>query len=317
MSMLLRTEMERLIDQEQLPSTFYPLAARFYLPLADAIASAQRRAGHSWMVGINGAQGTGKSTLCQFLELALRHQHNLNCVSISIDDLYYTRGERELLARNTHPLLRTRGVPGTHDVSLGIAVCRQLLAADQHTQTLIPRFNKTIDDRLPPEQWSKFIGGIDVLLFEGWCVGNRPQLPDSLGIAANTLERDEDQNGSWRRYVNNSLQHYQPWFDMIDQLIMLKAPSIDAIFRWRNEQEQKLATRQRSQDPDASHQLMDENQINRFVQHYQRLTTFNLEDMPNRADCVFHLDENHEITSVSGPLVATMELGNEHQNHAG
>ena len=315
MSELLRTEMERLIEQEQLPSSFYPLAARFYLPLADAIADVKKRADRPWMVGINGAQGTGKSTLCRFLELVLRNQHHMNCVSISIDDLYYTRQEREQLAKNTHPLLITRGVPGTHDVSLGINVCKQLLAADENTQTLIPRFNKARDDRFEPEQWTKYRGKIDVLLFEGWCVGNRPQLPDALSEPVNALEQQEDSNGNWRRYVNNSLQYYQPWFDMLDQLVMLKAPSMAAIFRWREEQEQKLAARHPASAKD--NRIMNSAQIKRFVEHYERLTTFNLEDMPERADCVYHLNEAHLITRVSGPLAATMKLDDGLSDHAG
>lgn len=312
MSEQLRTEMEQLIQQEKLPPKFYYLAARYYLPLAEAICNAQRQAGRPWMVGVNGAQGTGKSTLGRFLQLFLQRVHGLRCVAISLDDFYYTREEREQLASNTHPLLVTRGVPGTHDVSLGIAICKQLLVADDSSVTMIPRFNKAVDDRFPPEQWSRHQGKTDVLLFEGWCVGNRPQLPDSLGEPANQLEASEDASGLWRQYVNNSLQHYQPWFAMIDQLVMLKAPSMGAIYRWRFEQEEKLA---------AAHQgdqsrIMSREQINRFVQHYERLTTYALEEMPDRADCVFFLDEGHNITGVSGPLSEKMNTETEDSSSA-
>lgn len=302
--------MEQLIEREKLPSSFYSLAARFYLPLSDTIAKAQQQAGKPVMIGINGAQGTGKSTLGHFLELFLQHKHNLNCVCLSIDDMYYTRAEREQLAANTHPLLITRGVPGTHDLSLGISVCEQLLAADENSQTRIPRFNKAIDDRLPVEQWSLHEGKTDVLLLEGWCVGNRPQDPDTLGEPINQLERDEDPNGQWRRYVNIQLQYYQDWFNRLDQLIMLKAPSMAAIYRWRNEQEAKLAASYQGD----KHRIMSTEEISRFVQHYERLTTFALEEMPQRADCVFHLNEAHNITRVSGPLATTMgfDTGSNH-----
>lgn len=305
MSELLRTEMEQLIQQEQLPAKFYYLAARYYLPLADVVADAQREAGRPWMIGINGAQGTGKSTLSRFLQLFLERRHALRCTVLSIDDFYYTREERGQLARNTHPLLKTRGVPGTHDVSLGIAVCEQLLAADEQTVTRIPRFDKAADDRCPPPEWTRHNGRTDVLLFEGWCVGSRPQLPDSLGRPVNTLEEIEDADGRWRQYVNNSLQHYQPWFAMIDQLAMLKAPSMAAVFRWRLEQEQKLAAKHRGDD----NRIMNEQQIVRFVQHYERLTAYSLGEMPQRADCVFYLDEQHDVSRVGGPLAASMPLG--------
>lgn len=313
MSDSLRTEMERLIEQEQLPPKFYYLAARYYLPLADTIAESQRNAGRPWMVGVNGAQGTGKSTLGRFLQLFLERRHNLRCVTLSIDDFYYTHEERELLAKNTHPLLLTRGVPGTHDVSLGISTCQQLLAADGQATTPIPRFNKALDDRYAPESWPRHEGATDVLLFEGWCVGNRPQLPETLQTPINALEADEDRDGRWRQYVNNSLQHYQPWFRMIDQLVMLKAPSMAAIFRWRLEQEQKLAERHRGDNS----RIMNSEQIIRFVQHYERLTTFALEEMPQRADCVFHLNEDHNIFEVSGPLADAIRINGESDSSAG
>lgn len=303
MSEELRTEMEQLIQQEKLPPKFYYLAARYYLPLADQIARAQQQAGRTWIVGVNGAQGTGKSTLGRFIQLFLQRSHKLRCVTLSIDDFYYTREEREQLARNTHPLLVTRGVPGTHDVSLGIAVCKQLQVADQSSMTMIPRFDKAVDDRAPPDKWTRHTGATDVILFEGWCVGNRPQLPDTLSEPINALETREDAEGHWRQYVNNSLQHYQPWFAMIDQLVMLKAPSMAAIFRWRLEQEQKLADSHQGKD----NRIMNSTQINRFVQHYERLTTFALEEMPQRAACVFHLNEAHDITHVSGPLAGAIE----------
>ncbi len=307
MSDLLRTEMEQLIAREQLPPSFYSLAARFYLPLADAIARAQIQAGHPWILGINGAQGTGKSTLSQFLELFLQHQHGLRCTSLSIDDFYYTRAEREKLARETHPLLITRGVPGTHDLALGMSVCEQLLAADADTETLIPRFDKASDDRLPPDQWTRHEGTTDVLILEGWCVGNRPQPPDTLGEPLNELERREDPDGQWRRYANIHLQYYQKWFRTIDQLIMLKAPSMRAIYRWRTEQEQKLASRHRDVEG-RDNRIMDQAAINRFIQHYERITAFALQEMPDRADCVFHLNEQHAISRVTGPLADALNV---------
>lgn len=302
MSEQLRTKMEQLIEREKLPSSFYSLAARYYLPLSDVIAATHKQTGRPWMVGVNGAQGTGKSTLGHFLELFLQHKHGLNCVCLSIDDMYYTRAEREQLAVNTHPLLITRGVPGTHDLALGISVCEQLLAADEHSETRIPRFNKAIDDRLPIEQWSVHRGKTDVLLLEGWCVGNRPQPPDTLGEPINALERDEDPDCRWRRYANIQLQYYQRWFKKLDQLIMLKAPSMAAIYNWRNEQEAKLAASFQGE----TNRIMSSDDISRFVQHYERLTTYALQEMPQRADCVFHLNEAHNITQVSGPLAPAM-----------
>ena len=298
----LRNQVQQLIERERLPEEFHTFAAQFYLPLADVIADSRHNAGRPWMVGINGAQGTGKSTMAQFLQLFLEHKHHLRCASISLDDIYLTRAERTALAASVHPLLITRGVPGTHDLALGISVCKQLLGADDAAEIPIPRFDKATDDRLPAEQWTLHKGKTDVLLLEGWCIGSRPQALDALDAPINGLESAEDPQGVWRRYVNARLHDYQQWFAMIDQLIMLKAPSMNAIYRWRGEQEQKLAASARGN----MLRIMSADQIRRFIQHYERVTTFGLTDIPPRADLVFHLDEAHAIAHVTGPLAKAL-----------
>ena len=43
-------------------------------------------------------------------------------IYVSIDDFYLTRAERKKLGEQVHPLMETRGVPGTHDVQM-LATC--------------------------------------------------------------------------------------------------------------------------------------------------------------------------------------------------
>jgi D-glycerate 3-kinase len=229
------------------------------------------------VVGICGSQGSGKSTLARAL-VAKLGEAGLAAASLSLDDLYLTRAERERLGREVHPLLRTRGVPGTHDVALGLSV---LAALDAHQPVRLPRFDKSVDDRAPEAEWERIDRPLDVLLFEGWCVGAQPQPVSMLRVSVNPLEREEDADGEWRRYVNAALRGpYRPLFARIDFLLLLAAPSWDVVRAWRIQQEDEL----RAQSPAGAAGIMDDAQITRFIQHYERLTRYILAEMPSRAD---------------------------------
>jgi len=109
----------------------------------------------------------------------------------------------------------------------------------------------------------------------------------------NALEASEDADGRWRRYVNDALSgEYQRLFAPIDFLVLLAAPSFDVVARWRTEQEREL----RAARP-AGAAVMTDQQIDRFIQHYERLTRHILDEMPSRADLVLRLDENRRVVS--------------------
>jgi D-glycerate 3-kinase len=214
---------------------------------------------------------------------------------LSLDDLYLTRNERQQLAQQVHPLLLTRGVPGTHDVALGI---RLLNAFGGTRQVTLPSFDKATDDRRPDAAWLQ--APIDVVLFEGWFVGAKPQSERALETSVNELERLEDPHGTWRRFVNDALRdRYQQLFDWIDTLVLLQARDFNVVYRWRSEQEAKLRERVEAEEKTASG-LMDENALRRFVAHYERLTRHVLEEMPSRADIVIELDDARVPTRVLG-----------------
>lgn len=268
-------------------------------PLLDAVHAAVRQAlgqreHRPLVVGICGAQGSGKSTLAA--GLASRCEAGgLTVAVLSIDDLYLTRAERETLGRDVHPLLRTRGVPGTHDVALGLALLEHL---DRGRATPVPRFDKARDDRAPREQWDLAAAGTELLIFEGWCVGARPAPEAALAQPVNALERDEDAEGIWRAYANAALAgDYQRLFARIDLLMLLAAPSFAVVRDWRIEQEQDLRGREGS---DAAG-VMSDAQVTRFIQHYERLTRHILAEMPARADLVAMLAEDRTPYRISQP----------------
>jgi D-glycerate 3-kinase len=241
------------------------------------------------VLGICGAQGSGKSTLARAVERDALAR-GIAAATLSLDDLYLTRDQREALARHVHPLLRTRGVPGTHDMGLGMSTFDGL---DRGEATLLPRFDKARDDRGEP---GCAPAGCELLIFEGWCVGARPQPPSALRAPVNALEADEDADGRWRIYVNDMLAgRYRALFARIDVQVLLAAPSFDVVFDWRLQQENEL----RELVGPGAPGLMDPAGVARFIQHYERLTRHILDEMPARADVLVRLGEDRAPLSIS------------------
>jgi D-glycerate 3-kinase len=221
----------------------------------------------------------------------LLRRQGLPTANLSLDDLYLTRAERVELAQRVHPLLRTRGVPGTHDIALGLSVLDDLARAGP---TLIPRCDKAADDRAPMSGWSPFEGPAAVVLLEGWCVGARPQPEAALAAPVNALERDEDPVGVWRAFANTALAGgYVDLFARIDLLAVMTAPDFATVRAWRGEQERRLRERLRLEGRDPA-QAMDEAALDRFVAHYQRLTEWIAQDLPARADIAIRLDADRQ-----------------------
>ncbi|ATC30968.1 kinase [Caulobacter vibrioides] len=275
------------IQDERLPPTFAALAEHLHLPLAARIANwAQAPRDRPLVVGVCGPQGSGKSTLALLLTRLLKARGR-RTANLSLDDLYLPRAARERLARDVHPLVRTRGVPGTHDPTLGLAV---LDALARPGRTPLPRFDKAADDRAPEADWPVFEGPADVILLEGWCVGARPQPQEPLAAPVNALEAGEDPDGVWRGYANNALAGpYRPLFNRLDRLVLLTAPDFATVRAWRGEQEAKLRERLAAEGRDAA-QTMDDTALDRFLAHYQRLTEWIAQDLPKHADVTVRLD---------------------------
>lgn len=292
---------EALIRQEHLPDDFLTTVADYFYPLAQRLRDLQHARGRPVIIGVNGAQGTGKSTLALFLETLLNQHLDCPCARFSLDDIYLTRAEREANAKAIHPLLLTRGVPGTHDVALGNRVIDELLAAGPDNVVSIPAFDKARDDRAPMAEWPLHRGSVSIILLEGWCVAALPEAdPQRLQTPVNTLEDQEDPDGHWRHFVNQQLaEPYQRLFGRLDYLVMLKAPSMECILEWRTLQEQKLAEKMALHQNGASAaRIMSPDQIKRFIMHYERLTRVMLAEMPQRADSLYVIDEQHRIEGV-------------------
>jgi len=175
-------------------------------------------------------------------------------------------------------------------------VLRQLDLAGDADRVPLPSFDKSTDDRRPKADWPIHLGRPDVVLFEGWCVGMRAQPEAALRLPVNDLERDSDEDGSWRRYVNDQLRTtYRDLFARLDLLVLLRVPDMRSVFEWRGLQERALIAR-----VGRTAQTMSPAQIRRFVMHYERLTRHALVEMPARADLQLSIGADHQIAAIQG-----------------
>lgn len=260
-------------------------AAQARAVLADALAH-RPPDGAPLLLALSGLQGSGKSTLAAAVVEAARVRGHV-AATLSLDDLYLTAAQRRALAADIHPLLRTRGPPGTHDLALAAHVFDAVTAG---RPLRLPRFDKLADDRLPESAWPRVDAPLDVLVFEGWCVGVPAEADDALATPLNALERDEDARAVWRRHCNDALaRHYPALWARLHRLWALQAPSFEIVTAWRGQQEQALLAAA------PGHAGMDAAALARFLQHYERVSRQALRALPARADRVLWLDAARRI----------------------
>jgi len=236
------------------------------------------------IIGIGGCQGSGKTTY------ARQAAQQFGAAHFSIDDIYLTKAERQKMAAAIHPLFAVRGVPGTHDITLGQSVIDQLSSAKPDTETPIPAFDKLQDDRAPQHTWPVFKGRPTAIIIDGWCVGATPITPDTLTTPVNALEREQDAEARWRTAWNKALTDiYRPWFDRFDKTLYLAAPSFDVVVDWRSEQEAGLM-----QLPPAALPPERRDAICQFIAYYEHLTRHMLAGGV-KADAVASLDTSRSV----------------------
>ena len=243
------------------------------------------------VLGISGAQGTGKSTFAAHLAIALENLQQRVAV-LSLDDLYLSHAARQRLAVDVHPLLATRGVPGTHDVEFGHRLLTELARSGDggaERDVALPRFDKSLDDPAPVALWPHALAPCDTVLLEGWCLGITPEDTAALRVPCNALEANEDAQGRWRTYVNTQLAaRYAAFFARCARFVVLLPPDFAAVRRWRGWQEQALPGSRRMADAG----------LDRFIAHYERLTRHGLTVLPGLADVVVRLASDHRIAAI-------------------
>ena len=243
-----------------------------------------------YFVGLAGGQGTGKTTISSLIRIILTKYFKLNVFRISIDDFYKTRKERINLSKRVHPMLLTRGVPGTHDINMMLNFFRKS-KSKKFKRLKLPTFNKAIDDRYSKKKWYDLKKKPDVIIFEGWCVGAKSEKNTTLNKAINSLERAKDQKKIWRKHVNHQLKlKYKNLYSQLNCLIYLKAKNFSLLQKWRLKQERKLWVKSK-----VKSKIMSRVDVLNFMQTYQRISQNMFRNMPKYASVIFNLNSNHQI----------------------
>ena len=265
---------------------------KFYLPISKMIAKDYLKKKKTKVIGLTGGQGTGKSTISNILKIILKEAYKLETVIFSIDDFYKTLNERKKISKKINKLFITRGVPGTHDTKM-LFQCINNLKKNNFKKMIIPKFDKSIDDRCTKNKWLKVKKKPNIVIFEGWCVGATAQKNKDLKFPINKLEKHKDNKRIWRQKVNSELKKdYNKIFNLVDKLIFLKVPSFKYVFRWRLLQEKKLRI------TGKGNKTMNDKQVENFVMYYERITRHMLKTLPKTANTVISIDDKHRLKSI-------------------
>jgi len=237
---------------------------------------------------IAGSQGAGKSTLAEIFQLVLENVYKKKVMLLSIDDYYLSKNKRIKLSKKIHPLLTTRGVPGTHDI---VALKNDIINFQKKNFPIItPKFNKLKDDVSIKK---KIIKNAEILLLEGWCCGSKSINKEYLFQNINRLETKFDTNKKWRQYYNSQLmKDYKKVFSLFDQQIYIQPPSFSYILKWRYAQEKNNALKSQNQN------FMSKKDLQIFIQYYEKLTKWMMKTMPAKADILIKIDSNQKIKKV-------------------
>ena len=254
------------------------------IPLSVYLNSFQKR-NIPYLIGLTGGQGSGKTTLSIFLQKILIDVFKKRAVGFSIDDIYKTKEDREKIAKKIHPLCSVRGVPGTHDIGLGNETINSLFEAKPNTYTYIPSFSKILDMHHPKKDWRKYKGRPNFIFFDAWCGGAKPIPNSKWRPPLNKLEKEKDPEQVWAKWSNNELAgDYQKLFNRFDKLIFIQVEKMKNVYenRWLQEKNMSKGIK----DKKLLKNIMNKNQIKKFVMHYERLTRHILDEMPNQADII-------------------------------
>ena len=265
---------------------------KLYLPLSEWLYKLYKKDNKLKIIGLSGGQGAGKSTITSILKFILKKKYGLELCIFSIDDFYKTKKQRVTMAKSIHPLFLTRGVPGTHDVNL-INKTIKKLKRRKFKSFLIPKFDKSTDDRSKEKKWQKIKKVPDLVIFEGWCIGALPQKDADLKKPLNFIEKKYDNHLKWRKSVNNNLKNqYRKIFNKLDKLVYLKVPNFNYIYKWRLLQEKKLKLTSKSK------KTMSKSQIKEFIMYYERITKHMMKNSYKISDLIIYLDKDHRSKKI-------------------
>jgi len=282
---------EKIFDKSR--ATKIKSLKKTYIPISFWIENKYKKKGKTLFLGFSGGQGSGKTTVAKILKIILKKFFKREIYVSSIDDFYKTLKDRNEMSHTIHPLFKTRGVPGTHDISL-VKKFFDFIKKKNFKKFKLPKFDKSMDERLKKKYWSNIKKRPEIVILEGWCVGAKPQSNSIINKSINVLEKYEDKHLIWRKYANEKLKkEYKKLFAMIDHFIFMKIPNFNVVYEWRLLQESKLRKKSHS-----SKKIMFYNEIKRFIMFYERITLQMIKDLSKSASVVIFLKTNHKIKKI-------------------
>ena len=129
------------------------------------IENKYKKKGKTLFLGFSGGQGSGKTTVTRILKIILKKFFKRKIRVSSIDDFYKTLKDRNKMSYAIHPLLKTRGVPGTHDINL-VKKFFYFIKKNKFKKTKLPKFDKAIDDRLKKKHWFNIKERQEIVILE-------------------------------------------------------------------------------------------------------------------------------------------------------
>jgi len=255
----------------------------YILPIIDYIINTNE---NKFM--ISGSQGVGKSTLSKLIKIVIERTSLQQVMLLSIDDYYLSKKSRYQLSNQVHPLLLTRGVPGTHDIK---KLKEHIMQFNKKKFPIItPTFNKLKDDI---SKKTNAFSKADILILEGWCCGAKPIAKNYLHKNLNKIEKIFDKNFKWRNFYNLKLKmEYQKIFNSFDKTIYLQPPSFEFVLKWRYAQEKNNAKKIKTKN------FMNKNATKTFILHYEKLTKWMMKNMPVNADMLIKVDKSQKIKKI-------------------
>jgi D-glycerate 3-kinase len=204
-----------------------------YIPLSRYIYNKSYSSVNPIIIGIQGHQGTGKTTFCQILNFLLKDLYELNSNSLSVDDIYLTHEELKKLFQLENSY-KYRGPPGTHDLTLGKKTLDNVKNCNINYE--IPRYDKSLNQGLGDRSKNGiFINKLlDVLIFEGWFLGVDPVDEKELEAFSNNSE-----DLKFQKIINKELNNYIPLWNDVDEWIILKPFKYEFSKIWRTLAEDK------------------------------------------------------------------------------
>ncbi|KAF2650435.1 D-glycerate 3-kinase [Lophiostoma macrostomum CBS 122681] len=192
-----------------------------------------------FIIGLNGVQGVGKTTLVRALASTLRGK-GVKTLVVSIDDFYLKHEDQLTLAAShaDNALVQVRGEPGTHDMTLAQDFFEALCDG---RPTRLPQYDKSAysgkGDRIPDSQW-ELVDGVQMVILEGWCVGFQALAANEVvakwKAPSRTLQRHKLEH---LQFVNEKLRAYDAITDLFDAMIHIDAEDNEYVYEWRSQQE--------------------------------------------------------------------------------